>query len=88
MDIYLELAQNAFTLLQEIGEVDHDNAIEQGQNSYINYRKANDPARPMLKSLFGEEFTERLIGIICGRALVLLLMVITAAECLSSYLKK
>ena len=62
LDIYLELAQNAFTVLQENGEVDHDSAIEQGQNSYLNYRKANDPARPMLKSLFGEEFTERLIG--------------------------
>jgi len=34
-DVYLELAQNTFTVLQEIGEVDHDSAIDQGQNSYF-----------------------------------------------------
>jgi len=62
LDIYLELAQNAFIHLKDVGEVDHDCVIEHGQNSYLSYRKANDPARPMLKSLFGEEFTERLIG--------------------------
>ena len=32
-----------------------------GQNNYLNYRKDNDPARPMLSSLFGKEFTESLI---------------------------
>ena len=32
-----------------------------GQNSYLKYRKDNDPARPMLTSLFGKEFTESLI---------------------------
>ena len=32
-----------------------------GQNNYLNYRRENDPARPMLSSLFGKEFTESLI---------------------------
>lgn len=38
------------------------NALVEGNSSYLAYRKANDPARPMLKSLYGEEFTERLIS--------------------------
>ena len=33
-----------------------------GQNNYLKYRKDNDPARPMLSSLFGKEFTESLIN--------------------------
>ncbi len=32
-----------------------------GQNNYLKYRRDNDPARPMLLSLFGTEFTESLI---------------------------
>ncbi len=32
-----------------------------GQNNYLKYRRENDPARPMLSSLFGKEFTESLI---------------------------
>ena len=32
-----------------------------GQKNYLNYRRDNDPARPMLSSLFGNEFTESLI---------------------------
>ena len=32
-----------------------------GQKNYLNYRRDNDPARPMLSSLFGKEFTESLI---------------------------
>ena len=32
-----------------------------GQNNYLQYRRDNDPARPMLSSLFGKEFTESLI---------------------------
>ena len=32
-----------------------------GQNDYLNYRRDNDPARPMLSSLFGKDFTESLI---------------------------
>ncbi len=32
-----------------------------GQNNYLKYRRDRDPARPMLSSLFGKEFTESLI---------------------------
>ena len=32
-----------------------------GQNNYLKYRRNNDPARPMLSSLFGKDFTESLI---------------------------
>ena len=32
-----------------------------GQNKYLKYRRDKDPARPMLSSLFGKEFTESLI---------------------------
>ena len=32
-----------------------------GQNTYLNYRRDKDPARPMLSGLFGKEFTESLI---------------------------
>ena len=32
-----------------------------GQRNYLKYRRDNDPAKPMLSSLFGKEFTESLI---------------------------
>ena len=56
LDISLELAQNAFILLKDVGKVDHDSAIEQGQNFYSSYRKANEPASPNLKCQCGEDF--------------------------------
>ena len=47
---------------------DHGNPdAVQGQTDYLNYRRDNDPARPMLKSLYGEEWTEKLIGEILFR---------------------
>ena len=52
LDIYLEL-------LASVG--DNDMPRENHQPSYIEYRVANDPARPMLKALFGEEWTERVL---------------------------
>ena len=36
--------------------------IINGQNAYLQFRKDNDPARPMLRSLFGDEFCESLIN--------------------------
>eukprot|EP00591_Stephanopyxis_turris_P011383 CAMPEP_0195529140 /NCGR_PEP_ID=MMETSP0794_2-20130614/31569_1 /TAXON_ID=515487 /ORGANISM="Stephanopyxis turris, Strain CCMP 815" /LENGTH=312 /DNA_ID=CAMNT_0040660395 /DNA_START=264 /DNA_END=1202 /DNA_ORIENTATION=+ len=60
-DLYLDL------LLQVDKEQDarHDDSlvdeVKQGHLDYLAYRKANDPARPMLKRLYGEEWTERLI---------------------------
>mmetsp|Transcript_7751 Transcript_7751/g.11341 ORF Transcript_7751/g.11341 Transcript_7751/m.11341 type:complete len:156 (-) Transcript_7751:70-537(-) len=42
-------------------EIKQNTAIQNGHTDYLNYRRANDPARPMLRSLYGEEWTERLI---------------------------
>ncbi len=41
--------------------IDLQEELIKGQNNYLKYRKDNDPARPMLSSLFGKEFTESLI---------------------------
>lgn len=40
------------------------NAESQGRNhqpAYLNYRRTNDPAKPMLNSLYGSEWTDRLL---------------------------
>lgn len=52
LDIYINLLRRM-----------HGNepAGENDQSDYIAYRLANDPARPMLKALYGEEYTERLL---------------------------
>lgn len=34
---------------------------QSNQESYIQYRRDNDPARPMLKRLYGQEWTERVL---------------------------
>ena len=38
------------------------NDIIKGQKVYLQYRKENDPAKPMLINLFGKQFTEGLIN--------------------------
>ena len=50
--------------LFESNEVSHglQQDLINGQNDYLNYRRDNDPARPMLSSLFGKDFTESLIN--------------------------
>ena len=56
LNLYLEIlfeSKEANLVLQE--------ELIIGQNNYLKYRKDNDPARPMLSSLFGKEFTESLI---------------------------
>ena len=42
--------------------IDLQKELIKGQNNYLKYRRDNDPARPMLSSLFGKEFTECLIN--------------------------
>jgi len=37
-------------------------SIERGQSDYVTYRYVNDPARPLLKRLYGEEWSERLLS--------------------------
>jgi phycoerythrobilin:ferredoxin oxidoreductase len=56
LNLYLEIlfeSKEANLVVQE--------ELINGQNNYLKYRKDNDPARPMLSSLFGKEFTESLI---------------------------
>jgi phycoerythrobilin:ferredoxin oxidoreductase len=56
LNLYLEIlfeSQEANLNLQK--------ELKNGQNNYLKYRRDNDPARPMLSSLFGKEFTESLI---------------------------
>jgi len=36
--------------------------IKDGHRDYLNYRRANDPARPMLTRLYGEDYTEEVIA--------------------------
>eukprot|EP00568_Trieres_chinensis_P001793 CAMPEP_0183306256 /NCGR_PEP_ID=MMETSP0160_2-20130417/10738_1 /TAXON_ID=2839 ORGANISM="Odontella Sinensis, Strain Grunow 1884" /NCGR_SAMPLE_ID=MMETSP0160_2 /ASSEMBLY_ACC=CAM_ASM_000250 /LENGTH=401 /DNA_ID=CAMNT_0025469599 /DNA_START=20 /DNA_END=1225 /DNA_ORIENTATION=+ len=69
LDLYLELMLQAKRDTEGGPDDSHDAEEEEeamkgaleGQRSYLEYRRANDPARPMLKSLYGEEWTERLI---------------------------
>jgi len=41
---------------------DSDNPVLDGQIEYLEYRRTNDPARPMLQRLYGNEWSERVIG--------------------------
>ena len=56
LNLYLEI-------LFESNEADRylQKELINGQKNYLKYRRDNDPARPMLSSLFGKEFTESLI---------------------------
>ncbi|KAL7525996.1 hypothetical protein ACHAXR_001256 [Thalassiosira sp. AJA248-18] len=71
MDLYLELiiaAQNDVnTGRLEFGEplgleADCNNPVWKGQLDYLEYRRTNDPARPMLQRLYGNEWSESVIG--------------------------
>ena len=56
LDLYLEILFES----KEVN-IELQKELKNGQNNYLNYRRDNDPARPMLSSLFGKEFTESLI---------------------------
>tara|TARA_Y100000589_G_scaffold148066_1_gene141559 strand:- start:771 stop:1532 length:762 start_codon:yes stop_codon:yes gene_type:complete len=58
---YLDLYLNILFRAKEV-DLKFQKAIIDGQNHYLEYRKSKDPARPMLKVLFGEKFTESLIN--------------------------
>ena len=53
LDQYLDLL-NTYTS-------DQDTESLKEQIAYVDYRLNNDPAKPMLKSLYGEEWTERVL---------------------------
>jgi len=55
LDIYLDLLLEQQDVRSEVSPK------ENRQRDYIQYRLDNDPARPMLKRLYGEEWTEKVL---------------------------
>ena len=53
---YLDLYLNILHRAKEV-DLEVQKELIQGQINYLEYRKSKDPARPMLKVLFGEIFT-------------------------------
>lgn len=47
---------------QEEDMMNKDNPVWDGQLEYLEYRRTNDPARPMLQRLYGNEWAESVIG--------------------------
>lgn len=66
LDLYLDVlraAEAAAAADDDDGSVTtSEREIVEGQTAYLDYRRENDPARPMLRGLYGEEWTERLIN--------------------------
>ena len=58
---YLDLYLNILFDAKEV-DLEIQKELIRGQNHYLEYRRSKDPARPMLKVLFGETFTESLIN--------------------------
>ena len=58
---YLDLYLNILFSAEEV-DLEVQKELLNGQIHYLEYRKCKDPARPMLKILFGETFTESLIN--------------------------
>ena len=63
-DVFREYLNLYFSVLYKAKAVSDDfkSEIIKGQKLYLNFRKDEDPARPMLNSLFGSDFTESLIN--------------------------
>ena len=57
LNLYLKILFESNEVSQGLQE-----ELINGQNDYLNYRRDKDPARPMLSSLFGKDFTESLIN--------------------------
>ena len=58
---YLNLYLKTLFESNEVSKVLQQELIN-GQKNYLNYRRDKDPARPMLSTLFGKDFTEALIN--------------------------
>jgi len=66
VDLYFELMNAVQTDLDdgklEIGSSgEESNPVLSGQREYLQYRRINDPARPMLQRLYGKDWAEDLI---------------------------
>ena len=59
-DLYLEIMQSCQSSISSVSSIE-SNEIKEGHIDYLNYRRDNDPARPMLKRLYGEDYTEEVI---------------------------
>jgi phycoerythrobilin:ferredoxin oxidoreductase len=70
LDLYTELmmevqrgvSSGQFKICNANNGDDGNSPTWQGQIDYLEYRRANDPARPMLQRLYGESWTERVIA--------------------------
>ena len=62
-DVFKDYLNLYFDILYKADKVNSDLNLEviQGQKYYLNFRKNKDPARPMLNTLFGSDFTESLL---------------------------
>ncbi len=62
-DVFKEYLNLYFDFLYKTKKVDEvlKSEIVKGQNFYLRFRKDKDPARPMLNTLFGSDFTETLL---------------------------
>ena len=64
IDVYLDLMKSVQADVDSGKlefEDDGDNHVMEGQHDYLSYRRTNDPARPMLKRLYGDEWAEHVI---------------------------
>jgi len=67
-DLYLDLMtavqndMNTGKLEVVVPQEGEDNPVLDGQLEYLEYRRTNDPARPMLQRLYGNEWSESVIG--------------------------
>ena len=63
-DVFKEYLNLYFDILYKTTKVNEDLKweIAKGMNFYLTFRRDKDPARPMLKTLFGSDFTENLLS--------------------------
>ena len=59
LDLYLGMLESQSHKEQEDGVPAV--IVEHSRDAYLKYRLENDPARPMLKALYGEEWTEKVL---------------------------
>ena len=64
LDVYLNLLSSSSSMPEPPTSDNDDNDDDTNRNwfdEYLSYRLENDPARPMLKSLYGAEWTEQIL---------------------------
>ncbi|CAJ1960155.1 unnamed protein product [Cylindrotheca closterium] len=57
LDIYLDLLRQQ----QQQQQLQTDSSKTNNQAGYLEYRRTTDPAKPMLKALYGEEWTQQVL---------------------------